>query len=54
MFRFIAENKAKRINLRKPTGKSNKNDVLKQKIEYRNVSIFGKKKKKKGGQTRIK
>lgn len=45
MFRFIAENKAKGINLRKPTRKSNKKLCAQTEkiLEYRNVNIFWKK-----------
>lgn len=45
MFRFIAENKEKGINVRKPTRTSNKKlcNQTEKLIEYRNVGIFCKK-----------
>lgn len=54
MFRFIAENKAKGVNLGKPTRKSNKKLYAQTEkiLEYRNVNTFVK--KKRGGQKRIK
>lgn len=53
MFRFIAENKAKGVNLGKPTKKSNKKLYAQTEklLEYRNVNILVKKKK---GPKRIK
>lgn len=51
MFRFLAENKAKGINLRKPTRQNNKTlcTQTEKLIQYKNVSIFCK--KKNGGKT---